>query len=216
MYSLYKISVYYVYEPLIKLCQNHASFLHLLDDGALLCCWFGGTLEGRSDISIFASVLMPGAEGWGPAQRLSHDPDHSEQNPVVFRAPDGRLWLFHTSQPAGNQDECRVRMAELSRDPADPSRVLAVVPVRAGGVATSGTAHRGAHVRDARTGRAPVGLRSVTVVAATLTWADLDATSAFALGPDALAWLRTRPGRTGLVVAADGRAIPFTGPPARG
>lgn len=105
--------------------QNHASFLHLLDDGALLCCWFGGTLEGRSDISIFASVLMPGAEGWGPAQRLSHDPDHSEQNPVVFRAPDGRLWLFHTSQPAGNQDECRVRMAELSRDPADPSRITA-------------------------------------------------------------------------------------------
>lgn len=103
--------------------QNHASFLHLLDDGALLCCWFGGTLEGRSDISIFASVLMPGAEAWGPAQRLSHDPDHSEQNPVVFRAPDGRLWLFHTSQPAGNQDECRIRMAELARDPADPSRI---------------------------------------------------------------------------------------------
>lgn len=25
--------------------QNHASFLHLLDDGTLLCAWFGGTLE---------------------------------------------------------------------------------------------------------------------------------------------------------------------------
>lgn len=62
--------------------QNHASFLHLLDDGVLLCAWFGGTLEGKSDISIFASVLTPGAGRWGAPQRLSHDTAHSEQNPV--------------------------------------------------------------------------------------------------------------------------------------
>ena len=99
--------------------QNHAAFLHLLDDGALACAWFGGTLEGKSDISIFASVLLKGAESWGPPQRLSFDPAHSEQNPVFFTAPDGRLWLFHTSQPSGNQDECRIRMAEIRRD-ADP------------------------------------------------------------------------------------------------
>ena len=105
--------------------QNHASFLHLLDDGALLCCWFGGTLEGKSDISIFGAILAPGADSWGPAQQLSHDPDHSEQNPVVFAAPDGGLWLFHTSQPSGNQDECRIRMAPLTRDPADPLRIAA-------------------------------------------------------------------------------------------
>lgn len=104
--------------------QNHAAFLHLFDDGALLCAWFGGTLEGKSDISIHASVLLPGTEGWGPACRLSLDDAHSEQNPVIFAAPDGGLWLFHTSQPAGNQDECRIRMAALSRDPADPRRLI--------------------------------------------------------------------------------------------
>ena len=100
--------------------QNHAAFLHLLSDGALVCAWFGGTLEGKSDISIFASVLPQGAAGWGPPQRLSFDADHSEQNPVLFTAPDGRLWLFHTSQPSGNQDECRIRMAEIRRDASDP------------------------------------------------------------------------------------------------
>ena len=98
--------------------QNHAAFLSLQPDGALICAWFGGTLEGKSDISIHASVLLPGADRWGPAQLLSHDPDHSEQNPVIFAAPDGGLWLFHTSQPSGNQDECRIRMAPLSRDGA--------------------------------------------------------------------------------------------------
>jgi thiamine biosynthesis lipoprotein len=89
-------------------------------------------------------------------------------------------------------------------DPHDPRRVLAVVPVLTGAVATSGTAHRGAHLVDARTGRPPEGVASVTVVAATLTAADVDATAAYARGPDAARWLGTRPGRTGLVVWADG------------
>lgn len=105
--------------------QNHAAYLHLLHDGALLCAWFGGTLEGKSDISIFASVLPKGASCWGPPQRLSFDPAHSEQNPVLFTAPDGKLWLFHTSQPSGNQDECRIRMAEIHHDVAQPLTLTA-------------------------------------------------------------------------------------------
>lgn len=105
--------------------QNHASFLHLAEDGALICAWFGGTLEGKSDISIFASVLTAGSDQWGEPQRLSFDPDHSEQNPVLFSAPDKTLYLFHTSQPSGNQDECRIRMAQVSRDASDPTRLTA-------------------------------------------------------------------------------------------
>ena len=89
-------------------------------------------------------------------------------------------------------------------DPADPARLVARIPVRNGGVATSGFTHRGTHIVDARTGEVPVGVASVTVVAASLTDADLDATAAFALGPDAAGWLRSRPGRTGLVVGTDG------------
>jgi thiamine biosynthesis lipoprotein len=89
-------------------------------------------------------------------------------------------------------------------DPADPTRVLAVVPVFTGAVATSGTAHRGEHLVDARTGRTPTGVASVTVVAASLTWADIDATAAYAHGEGAARWLETRPGRSGLVVWADG------------
>jgi len=90
-------------------------------------------------------------------------------------------------------------------DPRNPTRLLATVPVRNGAVATSGLAHRGGHVVDARTGTVPSGVASVTVVHADLTWADIDATAAFARGTDAARWLATRPGRTGLVVWADGR-----------
>ncbi len=59
---------------------------------------------------------------------------------------------------AGGDMVCRATHGEPWRvgieDPHDPTRVLAVVPVRDGAVATSGTAHRGAHLVDARTGGA--------------------------------------------------------------
>lgn len=93
--------------------QNHAAFIERLEDGTLACLWFGGTLEGKSDISIFSSTLAPGAQTWSAPSRLSDDPDRSEQNPVL--AHNGRHWqLFHTAQPAGNQDECVLRARDIT------------------------------------------------------------------------------------------------------
>ncbi|WMT85306.1 exo-alpha-sialidase [Pelagibacterium sp. 26DY04] len=93
--------------------QNHAAFIERLDDGTLACLWFGGTLEGKSDISIFGSTLAPGADQWSAPIQLSDDLDRSEQNPVL--AHNGRGWqLFHTAQPAGNQDECLLRARNIS------------------------------------------------------------------------------------------------------
>ena len=96
--------------------QNHAAFLARLPDGSLACAWFGGTLEGKSDISAYACLLEEGVDRWAPAARLTEDPDRSEQNPVIFAAPDGGLWLFNTAQPAGNQDESRVYLRPLRRE----------------------------------------------------------------------------------------------------
>jgi thiamine biosynthesis lipoprotein len=87
--------------------------------------------------------------------------------------------------------------------PLDPGRMIAVVPVRTGAVATSGTAHRGQHLRDGRTGRPVTGVASVTVCGPSLTWADLDATAAYAQGARAAEWLQTRIGRSALVVWPD-------------
>ncbi|ODN71024.1 sialidase family protein [Methylobrevis pamukkalensis] len=89
--------------------QNHAANLALLADGSLACVWFGGTMEGASDICVHLSRLAPGAAGWSPAERMSGDPARSEQNPVLFTAPDGRVWLIWTAQRAGNQDTAIVR-----------------------------------------------------------------------------------------------------------
>jgi FAD:protein FMN transferase len=121
---------------------------------------------------------------------------------------------------AGGDLVCRTRLADSPdwrigvEDPFDPGRVMAVVPVRDGAVATSGLAHRGPHITDARTGAVPTGVASVTVVGPDLTWADIDATAAFALGGRAMTWLEGRPGRCGLVVGSDG-ALRLFGLPGR-
>ncbi|MEZ5095881.1 MAG: FAD:protein FMN transferase [Nocardioides sp.] len=149
------------------------------------------------------------------------DPTGVVKGWAVERAarPLSRLEATDFCLSAGGDLVCRVALPERPawqigiEDPADPTRILAQVPVRNGAVATSGTTHRGSHLVDARTGRAPEGIASVTVVAADLTWADIDATAAYARGPEAADWLRRRPGRTGLVVWADGRCE-LVGPPA--
>jgi predicted neuraminidase len=92
--------------------QNHAANLAFLPDGTLSCVWFGGTMEGMGDISIYMSRLAPGASQWTAPEKMSGDPAKSEQNPLIFLAPDGDVWLLYTSQTSGNQDgsvvKCRI------------------------------------------------------------------------------------------------------------
>ncbi|UXN71000.1 exo-alpha-sialidase [Devosia neptuniae] len=101
----------YLPSPMV---QNHAAFIERLDDGTLACLWFGGTLEGKSDISIFGCTLAPGSDRWSAPMRLSDDPDRSEQNPVLTRDGQGQWQLFHTAQPSGNQDECLLRARQIT------------------------------------------------------------------------------------------------------
>jgi thiamine biosynthesis lipoprotein len=68
-------------------------------------------------------------------------------------------------------------------DPLRRGRLALVVEARDCGVATSGTAERGAHIVNPRTGHAAAGLASVTIVGPSLALADACATAAFAMGP---------------------------------
>lgn len=95
--------------------QCHAANLMPLANGDLACVWFAGTQEGMSDISVHVSRLPNGGGRWTDAVRLDDDPARSEQNPILFPAPDGRLWLLYTSQKSGNQDTAVVRY-RTSRD----------------------------------------------------------------------------------------------------
>lgn len=153
-------------------------------------------------------VWLPDADG---VRRL--DPNGVVKGWAVDRAVAPLLALADTDVclSAGGDMVCHVADPDSEpwsigiENPLDPSRLVATVPVHRGAVATSGSAHRGAHVVDARCGRPQEALASVTVIGAHLTSVDIDATTALALGADGPAWLRSRL-RTGVVVWADGRA----------
>jgi FAD:protein FMN transferase len=92
-------------------------------------------------------------------------------------------------------------------DPLRPGGLAAVVSAAGAAelaVATSGTAERGAHIVDPRTGHSAVSdLVAVTVVAPTITWADCWATAAFAMGSrEGLAWLESLPEVEALLITA--------------
>nr|WP_231905666.1 FAD:protein FMN transferase [Streptomyces davaonensis] len=92
-------------------------------------------------------------------------------------------------------------------DPLRPGGLAAVISAAGTtelAVATSGTAERGAHIVDPRTGHSAVtDLVAVTVVAPTITWADCWATAAFAMGSrEGLRWLEALPGVEALLITA--------------
>lgn len=92
--------------------------------------------------------------------------------------------------------------------------LCAVVELGDGGVATSGTAERGAHIVDPRTGRAALDLASVTVIGPDLASADAYATAALARGLSAPGWLGGLAGYEAYVVDAGGNEWASAGWPA--
>jgi thiamine biosynthesis lipoprotein len=157
-------------------------------------------------------VRLPGADGG-----RTLDPSGVVKGWAVQRASAALEDLDGTDYclAAGGDMVCRTRVPGSSgwrigiEDPSDPAAVLAVVPVRNGAVATSGTARRGHHLVDPRSGVVPTEFASVTVVGPDLTWVDIEATAAFVLGRDAYAWLEKRTGRTGVLVRHDGTVRTF-------
>jgi len=90
---------------------------------------------------------------------------------------------------------------------ADPRRrgeVLATLRVRDGAVATSGSAERGAHLVDPRSGIPVSAEMSATVVADDLTTADVWATSLAVAGDEDTGWLWGAPLRSAMTVTAAG------------
>ena len=164
----------------------------------------GGQAEQLSDGAF--SIVLPDREGnrrldpsgvvkgWA-AERAAHFLADLDETDFCLSA--GGDIVCHAADPGGLPWRIGIE------HPHNPKSLIAVVPVRSGAVATSGSAHRGQHIVDPRTGQPVEGVASVTVIGPSLTWADIDATAAYAHGPQAAEWLRTRPDRIALVVWPD-------------
>lgn len=111
--------------------------------------------------------------------------------------------------------------------PGRPWRVAVADPLRAGelctvvtgrdlAVATSGTAERGDHILDPRTGAPARGPASLTLTGPRLTMTDALATAAFAMGDAVRGWLARLPEYEAFAVLHDGTYWQSPGFPAAG
>nr|WP_223188336.1 FAD:protein FMN transferase [Streptomyces sp. TRM68416] len=153
--------------------------------------WFSTSYEGRLDPTGIV-------KGWA-VERAARTLAAAGASGVSVNG-GGDVQLLGTPGPGR---PWRVGVA----DPVRPGGLAAVVSAAGAAelaVATSGTAERGAHIVDPRTGRSAVtDLVAVTVVAPELTWADCWATAAFAMGSRAgLRWLESLPDVEALLITA--------------
>jgi FAD:protein FMN transferase len=101
-------------------------------------------------------------------------------------------------------------------DPFRPGNLALVVQASDCAVATSGTAERGAHVQNPKTGQPAAGLASLTIVGPSLALADAYATAGFAMGPDlARGWTEALDGYAAYAITESGETWQTAGFAAR-
>jgi predicted neuraminidase len=88
------------YMPALYASSDSANLLRL-KTGEILCTWASGAGAGAADGGIMFSRLPYEEKRWDAPLRVDHEPGLAYQNPVPFAAPDGKLWIFHTSREAG-------------------------------------------------------------------------------------------------------------------
>ncbi len=90
--------------------ECHASTLIKLNDGEFLAAWFGGTKEKDDDVGIWMTKGNPGR--WGKpfeVAKINHEP---HWNPVLFKSPEGKVYLFFKVGKEISEWETWVKISE--------------------------------------------------------------------------------------------------------
>ncbi|MEU9833447.1 FAD:protein FMN transferase [Streptosporangium sp. NPDC048047] len=180
-----------------------------LDPSGLVKGW---AIERASRILTRAGAVNHCVNGGGDVQ-------------LAGTAAPGRPWRVGVAHPlrsgelatvvTGSDSPAGVMGPPASGLTGSVGNGLTDVTVSGLAVATSGTAERGAHIVDPRTGRPAAGLVSVTLVGESLTLVDAYATAAFAMGGAAREWVEGLDGVEAFAVTASGgtwRTPGFPGP----
>lgn len=146
-------------------------------------------------------------KGWAVEGAFDHHLRQLLDSPEVLAIGVNAGGDMQLATAPETQWEWRVGIAHPTR----PGELLATVELRDGAVATSGTAERGTHIVDPRTGEPALAALSATVTAPTLSEADVWATAAVVAGIDNLGWVSTAPRTSGIVHGlGEDRASPRT------
>lgn len=81
--------------------QCHASTLCKLHDGTLICAWYGGSMEGASDVAIWVSKKEEG-KSWTKPSKITDAENIPCWNPVLFYDGDKILLFYKVGQNPEN------------------------------------------------------------------------------------------------------------------
>lgn len=76
----------------------HASTIEETRPGEFAAAWFGGSAEGKPDVAVWLSLFADGA--WSAPVEVAREPNMPMWNPVLFKGPDGKLWLYYKVGPS--------------------------------------------------------------------------------------------------------------------
>jgi predicted neuraminidase len=114
----YNIETYRVFGPEHPGKYKHPASITQLTNGDLYIAYYGGSGEYGDDTAVYGSRLKVGETQWTAPKVIADTPDRGEGNPVVWQAPDGRVWLFYVNRYGETWSNARVKV-KISDDGAD-------------------------------------------------------------------------------------------------
>ncbi len=79
----------------------HAPTIAALPSGELLVAWYGASHGRGRDAAVYGARSSDGGRHWSAPVAWADTPGLPEANPVLFRDPQGRLWLFYSTRLVG-------------------------------------------------------------------------------------------------------------------
>jgi len=114
----YNIDTYRVFGPEHPGQYKHPASITQLAYGDLYIAYYGGSGEYGDDTAVYGSRLKVGEILWSEPKVIANTPDRGEGNPVVWQAPDGRVWLFYVNRYGKTWSNARVKV-KISDDGAE-------------------------------------------------------------------------------------------------
>jgi len=91
----HEIAIHTAVGPDIPGTYKHAASACELAGGEILLAYYSGSGEYGRDTAIYATKLNRQTGLWSRPRIVADEPRRAEGNPVLWRAPDGRIWLFY-------------------------------------------------------------------------------------------------------------------------
>lgn len=97
-----------IYEKIDGYPSSHGSTITELPNGDMMAAWYSGAAEKAADVAIFASYMPKGADKWSAPVVIQDTTGQSDGNPVLFVAPDKKLWLYYVAIDGSAWNDCPI------------------------------------------------------------------------------------------------------------